>query len=232
MEIVLRERELEAEEKELKKQAGEDKLRKLLEQEKNAKEQVMKRKQQKKDQKLAKVVTGKEKKGENEDQGNASDVRHLVGLLSVYRRFIPNFAKEAKPLYDLLKQEGGGQMSKTKQIEWTEAHQQITEKLIDIITAFPVMAYPEFDKPFVLHTDASYDGLGAVLYQEQDSELKVIAYASRTLLPAERNYHSNKLEFLCMKWSMCSAFRDYLYYAKSFTTITDTHHEHSTIECD
>ena len=83
------------------------------------------------------------------------------------------------------------------------------------------MAYPEFDKPFVLHTDASYDGLGAVLYQQQDEDLKVIAYASRSLSPAEKNYHSNKLEFLCMKWAVCGSFCDYLYYAKSFTAITD-----------
>ena len=152
---------------------------------------------------------------------NATEVRRLVGLLSVYRRFVPHFAKEAKPLYDLLKQEGGGQISKTKPVDWTAEHQQATEKLIDVITSFPVMAYPEFDKPFILHTDASYDGLGAVLYQQQDEELKVIAYASRSLSPAEKNYHSNKLEFLCMKWATCGAFCDYLYYADSFTAITD-----------
>ena len=152
---------------------------------------------------------------------NASEVRRLVGLLSVYRRFVPHFAKQAKPLYDLLKQEGGGQISKTKPVDWNDEHQKATENLIDAITSFPVMAYPEFDKPFVLHTDASYDGLGAVLYQQQDEDLKVIAYASRSLSPAEKNYHSNKLEFLCMKWAVCGSFCDYLYYAKSFTAITD-----------
>ena len=99
---------------------------------------------------------------------NASEVRRLVGLLSVYRRFVPHFAKQAKPLYDLLKQEGGGQVSKTKPVVWNEEHQKSTERLIEVITSFPVMAYPEFDKPFLLHTDASYDGLGAVLYQQQE----------------------------------------------------------------
>ena len=152
---------------------------------------------------------------------NVTEVRRLVGLLSVYRRFVPHFARRAKCLYDLLKQEGGGQVSKTRLVEWTEEHQKITEELIDIITSFKVMAYPEFDKPFILHTDASYDGLGAVLYQEQGEDLKVIAYASRSLSPAEQNYHSNKLEFLCLKWAVCEQFRDYLYYAKSFTAITD-----------
>ena len=152
---------------------------------------------------------------------NASEVRRLVGLLSVYRRFVPHFAKEAKPLYDLLKQKSGGQVSKTKAVQWTEQHQLVTEKLIDIITSFPVMAYPQFDRPFLLHTDASYEGLGAVLYQEQEDELKVIAYASRSLSPAECNYHSNKFEFLCLKWAVCGAFHDYLYYAESFMAVTD-----------
>ena len=126
---------------------------------------------------------------------NASEVRRLVGLLSVYRRFVPHFAKQAKPLYDLLKQEGGGQISKTKPVDWNDGHQKATENLIDAITSFPVMAYPEFDKPFLLHTDASYDGLGAVLYQQQDEDLKVIAYASSHSHPRRRTITLTNLSF-------------------------------------
>ena len=51
--------------------------------------------------------------------------------------------------------------------------------------------------------------------------MKVIAYTSRTLNSAEKNYHSNKLEFLCMKWAVCESLRDYLDYAKQFTVMTD-----------
>ena len=85
------------------------------------------------------------------------------------------------------------------------------------------MAYPNFSDPFVHHTDASESGLGAVLYQRQQGKLRVIAYGSRTLTPAEKNYHlhSGKLEFLALKWSICGQFRDYLYYAPSFTVYTD-----------
>ena len=85
------------------------------------------------------------------------------------------------------------------------------------------MAYPCFNDPFVLHTDASEVGLGAVLYQKQNGALKVIAYGSRTLSPAEKNdhLHSGKLEFLALKWSICEQFRDYLYYAPSFVVYTD-----------
>ena len=84
------------------------------------------------------------------------------------------------------------------------------------------MAFPDFERPFTLHTDASYDGLGAVLYQHTvDGEFKVIAFASRALRPAEKNYHSTKLEFLSLKWSITEAFHDYLSYAKHFTAYTD-----------
>uniref|UniRef100_A0A3B3QQY7 Gypsy retrotransposon integrase-like protein 1 n=1 Tax=Paramormyrops kingsleyae TaxID=1676925 RepID=A0A3B3QQY7_9TELE len=87
----------------------------------------------------------------------------------------------------------------------------------------PVLAYPDFDTPFVLHTDASEQGLGAVLYQRQEGRLRVIAYGSRTLSPAEKNYrlHSGKLEFLALKWAVCEKFRDYLFYAPDFTIYTD-----------
>ena len=171
------------------------------------------------------------------------DVRKLVGLLSYYRRYIKDFSRVAKPLYDLLCSKQGnqnmpagqhksktpgnnrskGQAPSSQKVIWTEVHQSILEKLIDCLTQPPVMAYPDFSKPYILHTDASETGLGAVLYQEQNGALRVIAYGSRTLSPAEKNYHlhSGKLEFLALKWSICDYFRDYLYYAPSFTVFTD-----------
>ena len=71
------------------------------------------------------------------------------------------------------------------------------EKLISCLVSAPVMAHPDPNSPYVLHTDASETGLGAVLYQEQHGILRVIAYGSRTLTPAEKNYnlHSGKLDF-------------------------------------
>ena len=95
-------------------------------------------------------------------------------MLSVYRRFVPNFARVAKPLYELLKVTGNSSKkvgkSSNAAVEWNEEHQQATEALIDVITSFKVMAYPDLDRPFTLHTDASYDGLGAVLYLYNDEE--------------------------------------------------------------
>ena len=79
------------------------------------------------------------------------------------------------------------------------------------------------EKPYILHTDASQDGLGAVLYQRQGDQLRVIAYASRSLSPAEKKYrlHSGKLEFLALKLAVTEQFKDYLYYAPTFKVFTN-----------
>ena len=168
------------------------------------------------------------------------EVRHLMGLLGYYRRYIADFSRIAKPIYDLLKDNHSESVStsqrpkqakkpksnqapSSERVEWTELHKETLSTLIDALTGPPVMAYPEFDKPFVLHTDASQEGLGAVLYQRQDGIMRVIGYASRTLTPAEQNYylHSGKLEFLALKWAITEQFRDYLAYGPGFTVYTD-----------
>lgn len=108
-------------------------------------------------------------------------------------------------------------------VTWTAEHQSVLSRLVEMLTNPPILAYPDFDLPFVLHTDASNEGLGAVLYQQQNNKLRVIGYGSRTLTPAEKNYHlhSGKLEFLALKWAISDKFRDYLYYAPTFTVYTD-----------
>ena len=82
------------------------------------------------------------------------------------------------------------------------------------------MAYADFKSPFILHSDASGDGLGAVLYQDQDGQKRVIAYASRCLSKSERNYPVHKLEFLAMKGAITDKFHEYLYGA-GFQVFTD-----------
>ena len=166
------------------------------------------------------------------------DIRHILGLLNYYRKFIENFAQIARPLFELLqtktKMNGdqkhkGCRMQKTNQsssnekIEWIAYHQDALNKLLDCLTTPPVLAYPRYDMPFILHTDASSSGLGAVLYQRQEGKMRVISYASRTLSPSERNYHyhSGKLELLALKWAVCEEFRDILHYAPEFTVYTD-----------
>lgn len=116
------------------------------------------------------------------------EVRTLLGFLSYYRSFIQDFSRIAKPLYELLqnpKEKSVVKVAKTSQskqkvrnetkaqmpsrtpIQWTSEHQAIVSKFIEMLTNPPILAYPDFDLPFVLHTDASNEGLGAVLYQRQ-----------------------------------------------------------------
>ena len=165
------------------------------------------------------------------------DVRRVLGLLNYDRKYIPNFSLIAAPLFDLLqhpKETNGnnrnnenrkcnGQTSSKQEILWSEVHRKTLKALIDYLTNPPILAYPKYDQPYVLHTDASQLGLGAVLYQSQDGVLRIISYASRTLTPAEKRYHlhSGKLEFLALKWAICDEFRDLLYYAPSFYVYTD-----------
>ena len=75
----------------------------------------------------------------------------------------------------------------------------------------PVLAFANFDKPFLLETDASKLGLGAVLSQKQtDSWYYPVAFASKSLMTHECNYHLTKQEFLALKWVISKQFQEYL----------------------
>ena len=81
------------------------------------------------------------------------------------------------------------------------------------IQSVPVLVFPNFDKPFLLEMDASKEGLGVVLSQKQsDGWYHPIAFGNQSLTLAEKNYHSSKLEFLMLKWSMTEHFKEYLVY--------------------
>ena len=75
----------------------------------------------------------------------------------------------------------------------------------------PILAFPDFNKPFHLETDASRRGLGAILFQKQaDRQYHPIAYASHVMNETEQRYHSNKQEFLTLKWVVAEQFHEYL----------------------
>ena len=94
--------------------------------------------------------------------------------------------------------------------------QEVFEALKEHCCTTPVLAYADYKKPFRLHTDTSDLGLGVVLYQQN----RVIAYASRTLSQAEKNYPAHKLEFLALKWAVTSRFHECLY-GEEFAVYTD-----------
>ena len=94
---------------------------------------------------------------------------------------------------------------------WGEDQQKSFETIVSRLINPIVLGYADYSLPFTLHTDASGSGLGAVLYQRQSGFDRVIAYASRSLKPSEKNYPAHKLEFLALKWAVCEKFHDYLY---------------------
>jgi hypothetical protein len=155
------------------------------------------------------------------------EVKQFLGFASFYRRFIHKFAQISEPLQKLLrgvkktdpqavvgstKKKNKKANSKLPPFEWKVEQQDSFEALIDALTSAPVLAYADFTKPFELHTDAATSsGLGAVLYQQDDQgNLRVIAYASRSLSESERRYPAHKLEFLALKWAVTDKFADYL----------------------
>ena len=85
----------------------------------------------------------------------------------------------------------------------------------------PVLAFADYTKDFLLETDASKEGLGAVLSQKQeDGWFHLVAYGSWVLTMHEKNYHSTKLEFLALKWAVTKHFKEYLLY-QPFLVKTD-----------
>ena len=158
---------------------------------------------------------------------NIGKLRSLIGFLGYYRTYVKDFSKKLKPVYDLLQDDsdkkGSKQLDSRRKIVWTQEHQKVIEDMVEYLKSPEVIAYPDFDLPFTVHCDASHDGLGAVLYQKQKEKMRVISFASRTLTPAEKNYHlhSGKLEFLALKWSITEKFSDYLIFGQQFEVITD-----------
>ena len=145
-----------------------------------------------------------------------TEVRAFCGLSGHYQCFIRSFTCLAHALYDLL-----GDEIKMGLVMLTPEAEEAVRVLKEKITTAPVLVFPDFNKPFFLETDASKQGLGAVLSQKQDDgHYHPIAFGSRTLTPSEQNYHSSKLEFLALKWSVTKHFKEYLDYAP-FTVHTD-----------
>ncbi len=139
------------------------------------------------------------------------DIRSFIGFCSYYRRFIPNFATVAKPLIRLTE--------KKVNFVWNDDHENAWLKLRELMSEAPVLAYPDKDAQFILDTDASDYGIGAVLSQVINEEEKVIAYGSRVLSRAERRYCVTRRELLAVVY-FCKLYKHYLI-GKPFLVRTD-----------
>ena len=136
-------------------------------------------------------------------------VKSFVGLVGYYRCFIKGFAKIAAPLYDLTS--GDNKDKKSEYIDLSPEAREAFNRLKVACLQAPILAFPDFNKPFLLKTDASGRGLGAVLSQKQAGWwYHPITYASRVMNETEQRYHSNKQEFLTLKWVVTQQFHEYL----------------------
>ena len=142
-----------------------------------------------------------------------SQVRSFLGLAGYYRKFIPNFAGTATVLTDLTRK---GQPNK---VSWNSAHETAFQSLKEVLSKQPILCMPDLGKPFILRTDASNEGLGAVLLQEMDGSKLPVAYASRKLLPREVRYSVVEKECLGVVWGI-QKFHSFLY-GRQFTLETD-----------
>ena len=132
---------------------------------------------------------------------NAKQVKQFVAFGSYYRRFVERFAQMARPLTELTK--------KDKKFDWTESCEDAFVKLKMALISPDVMGYPREEGEFILDTDASDVGIGCVLTQWQDDRERVIAYASRAINKAERNYCITEKELLAVRFFV-EYFRQYL----------------------
>lgn len=139
------------------------------------------------------------------------DVRRFLGMASWYRRFVPAFSQIVTPLTRLLR--------KDVRFKWATEQEDAFAQLKTCLTESPVLTCPDFSQPFTLQTDASDRGLGAALTQCTGDYEQVIAYASRTLSPAEKNYSVTERECLAIVWGI-EKMRPYLE-GYHFTVITD-----------
>lgn len=138
-------------------------------------------------------------------------IKSFLATVGFYRTFIPHFADKAVPLTNLLKN--------SNKWKWTEVEQFAFEQLRDALCEDPVLKHPDFEKPFELHTDASYKALGSVLMQEHNGVLHPISYYSRKLRDAETRYPVTEIEAL----SIITGIKNFSYYlyGHDFTVVTD-----------
>ena len=143
-----------------------------------------------------------------------SELRSFLGLVGYYRKFVPDFSELTSSLYDLLKK------NMPEQLIWNSSLVYVFNSLKKLLCSEPVLLAPDFSKEFTLQTDASKNGLGAVLSQlDGNGADHPVAYASRKLRPAEKNYSTIEQECLAIKWAI-DKFSNYLL-GRTFIIETD-----------
>ncbi len=152
------------------------------------------------------------------------EVEQFLGLAGYYRRFIAGFSRLAAPLSQLCgtlqKAKGGScRTPPRKPFVWGKEQQEAFESLKGAVSSAPCLAIPDPRREFIVHTDASGYATGAVLMQHFDEGLRPIAFLSKKMTPAERNYPVHEQELLAILNAL-KAWRHYLG-GRPFTVLTD-----------
>ena len=142
---------------------------------------------------------------------NLEEMRRFLGLAGYYRDHIPGFADIVHPLNELTK--------KDVCYNWSILCTEAFEKVKALLLSSPVLAFPDFQHEFILTTDASDTGLGAILSQLVDGKEKPIQYASRSLSKSEVNYCTSEKECLAVVWAV--QYFSYFLLGKQFVVRTD-----------
>ncbi|KAH8343594.1 hypothetical protein KR067_003229 [Drosophila pandora] len=154
---------------------------------------------------------------------NMKELKSFLGMTSYYRKFIQDYAKVAKPLTNLTRGEFArvkASQSRKVPIELDDVALQAFNDLKAILASSEVLAFPNFNKPFHLTTEASDYAIGAVLSQDEQGKDRPIAYISRSLNKTEESYATIEKEMLAMVWALDN-LRSYLYGAGSIKEYTD-----------
>lgn len=131
-------------------------------------------------------------------------LRSFLGLSGYYRKFIPHYSTLASPLSDLTRK------GNPNVLQWNDEHERAFNELKTHIANPPVLLLPNVKNPFILRTDASNTGLGAVLLQDIDGGKRPVAFASRKLIPREQKFSTIEKEALAIVWAV-KHFQVYLY---------------------
>ena len=141
-----------------------------------------------------------------------SELRSFIGIVNYYSRFQPNLAHKMAPLYVLLK--------KSQKWKWTESQQRAFDKIKQELSAKVLLVHYDPQAELILTSDASPFGIGSVLQQRaHDGTVQPIAFVSRTLNQAEKNYAQIEREGLSIVFGV-EKFRHYLL-GRQFTLETD-----------
>ncbi|GJP62543.1 hypothetical protein CLOP_g19599 [Closterium sp. NIES-67] len=149
---------------------------------------------------------------ENRSCANVKELQQFLGFANYYNRFVPQYAKIATPLTNLLK--------KNTPYKWEPQHQEAVEQLKQALTSAPVLILPDPERDYVIEADTNEQAVGAVLMQDQGNGLQPIAYLSKKFHGAELNYPIHDKEAL----AIIIAFKTWRCYLEGRKTTVYTDH--------